>query len=290
MIDEARLADAIDAVIYADVFGSAVSLENARRFARAPLAEIGELDDPRLDAVLVARDGGIALRPREEHLASHGREVDRAACLARRAERVARVLRHAPFVRGIALTGSVAAGSADGDADVDLLVIAADGRVGTVFLALAPASRLLGRKLFCPNLYLTESSIAIEPDSPYVEREVAQTRMLVGPANVLRHANPWLATVFPNLDLEGPTVGGGGRMQRTLERIVGGRLEGWARRLAVRRLDAHYGGRAPEDVVARLRTGEALRFHRGDLANTVPRRYERRRSEVEAALARARSR
>jgi len=289
MIDDSRLADAIDAVIYADVFGSAVTLENARCYARVPLADVGELDDARLEAVLVGRDGSVALRPRSELLALHAGELERAASLTRRARRVARVLRHAPFVRGIALTGSVAAESPEPDADVDLLLVVAGGRIATVFLLLGSASRVLGRRTFCPNLYLAEGSLVIEPTTPYIERELAQTRMLVGPANALREANPWLMTAFPNLAPESPTLPEGSALQRALERAIGGRLEGLARRVAMRRLHAHYGGRVPVEVIARFRAGEALSFHRGGLERRVPDLYERRRSEVEALLSGARS-
>lgn len=283
MIADAELTDAIDAVIYADVFDSAVSLEDARRFARARLAET-DLEDARLAAVLVSHRGAVALRPRSELLARHAAETERAEDLARRARRVARVLRHTPFVRGIALTGSVAARSAGHDADVDLMVIVAEDRIGTVFLALGPASRVLGRRLFCPNLYVSEASMQIEPTTPYVERELAQARMLVGPAGAIRDANPWLERTFPNLAPSGSTLPARSGLQRVLEWVVGGRLEQRARRIAERRLDAHYRGHTPTDVVARLRSGEALRFHRGDLDRSVPARYASRRAEIEAAL------
>lgn len=285
MIASAQLIDAIDAVVYADVFGAAVTLETARRFARVPVADVRELEDARLSEVLVEGDEAVALRPRNELLELHSARIDHAEKLTRRAMRVASVVRHVPFVRGIALTGSVAAGSADHDADVDLLVIVADDRIGTVFAILGPASRLLGRRLFCPNLYLAESRLAIDPTTPYVERELAQTRMLVGPENALRDANPWLSVAFPNLVPETTTLRRGGLLQRTLERIVGGLVEARSRRLAERRLTTHYGGPAPAEVVRQLRAGEALRFHRGDLERTVPDRYARRRSEVESELA-----
>jgi len=284
-----ELVDAIDAVIYADVFDSAVTLEEARRYARVALADAETLTrDERLRPLLVEQGGVIALSPRTELLAERNDVSHRATILAQRARRVARVLRHTPFVRGIALTGSVAAGNAHPDADVDLLVIVADGRIGTVFLFLGSASRVLGRRCFCPNLYLAETHIAIEPSSRYVERELAQAQMLVGPPGTLRDANPWLDAVFPNLPDGGPTLGGGGRVQRAFERILGGsagrRLEGRARVIAAGRLANHYVGQVPEEIAARLASGEGLRFHRGGLEERIPARYAGRRSEIEAAL------
>ena len=191
-------------------------------------------------------------------------------------------------MRGIALTGSVAAGNAPSDADVDLLVIVADGRIGTVFFLLAPTSRVLGRRCFCPNLYLSETHIAIEPASSYVERELAQAQMLVGPARTLRDANPWLDATFPNLPESGPTLQAGSFPQRLVERalrnVAGARLESWARDIAARRLAAHYRGQVPDEITARLTSGEALRFHRGGLEEKIPARYADRRAEIEGTL------
>src|SRR5207244_8530405 len=108
--------------------------------------------------------------------------IRRSLRLERRARRVARVLRHVPFVRGLVLTGSVSADDASEHADIDLLIIVAQDRLGTAFLVLGPTSRLLGRRLFCPNWYVREGCLDIVPRSPYIAREFAQARSLVGGA------------------------------------------------------------------------------------------------------------
>src|SRR5206468_7905836 len=101
------------------------------------------------DPLVAARDGLYCLAGREELLARRPERLRNAACLERRARRVARILRHFPFVRGLALTGSAAAGDAGADDDVDLLVTVAEGRPGTVFVLPGPLSRLPARRLVC---------------------------------------------------------------------------------------------------------------------------------------------
>jgi Nucleotidyltransferase domain len=202
---------------------------------------------------------------------------------------LARLLRHFPFVRGLVLTGSVSADDAREHADIDLLVIVAPGRLGTAFLLLGPASRLLGR-LFCPNWYVTADQLGVAPASSYIGREFAQARPLAGGADPLREANPWLIDRFPNA-VGPPTADrplqASTRLSRLLEASlrgsVGERVERWGRRVAHARLSAHYrclDQDVPLEVAASFDAGIALRFHgyRYDQRTTVA--YAARRTEV----------
>jgi hypothetical protein len=197
-----------------------------------------------------------------------------------------------PFVRGLTLTGSVAAGDASAGADVDLLVVVAPGRVGTVFLLLGPASRLLGRSLFCPNYYLGQDHLATDESGPYIAHELVQARPVVG-GDVLVAANPWVREVFPNVEAGAPrTLPQGSRLQGLFERPLRGRLgervERRARAVALRRLQAHYGlhGRGvPAEVAERLAAGSALQFHGKRVKEHTLERYEARRGELQQQLA-----
>jgi ubiquinone/menaquinone biosynthesis C-methylase UbiE len=140
---------------------------------------------------------------------------------------VARILRHFPFVRGLALTGSAAAGDAGADDDVDLLVTVAEGRLGTVFVLLGSLSRLLGRRLFCPNYYACEGRLDLGPANLYLARELAQARPLAGDGAALWRANPWLEETFPNAEPPSGGAPAGSRLQRVSEALVGGRVEPW---------------------------------------------------------------
>lgn len=273
--------DAIDAVLYGDVFDCAVTLDEAWRYARVAIGrdELARLlrDDP-----LVAEGGGLyCLAGREELLARRPARIRNAARLERRARRVACLLRHFPFVRGLALTGSAAAGDAGEDADVDLLVTVAEDRLGTVFVLLGSLSRLLGRRLFCPNYYMCDGRLGLGPANLYLARELAQARPLAGDGAALWRANPWLEETFPNA--EPPADGGpnGSRLQRALEALVGGRFEAWARRVARRRLRAHYGA-VPADVEEAFASGAALRFHGSGVAARTLERHRERRLELAA--------
>ncbi len=294
--------DLLDALVYGDVFDCALTLDELRRYGRVPIAR-DELErrlreDPELRSLVAERDGLYALADRPELIDARPERMRRARVLQRRARRIAWLLRHVPFVRGLALTGSAAAGDAAAGADVDVLVVVAPGRLGFMFVVLGSASRLLGRRVFCPNYYICAGQLEIGPHTIYVARELTQARALVGDAERLRAANPWVADVFPNA--AGPTSDAplrpGGRLQRLLEAplrgALGDRVEGRAGRVAAGRLRVHYAGfgrEVPPHVLAEFEAGRALRFHGLRYGETTRERYAARRAELAERLALGRS-
>ena len=285
--------DLLDALVYGDAFDCAVTFDELWRYSRVRVGReaLRRLldEDAVLRSVVLERDGLFCLAGRSELLGRRPPRMRRARLLEDRAGRVARILRHVPFIRGLALTGSAAARDAGADADIDLLVIVAPKRLGTAFVLLGTASRLVGRRLFCPNYYVAADNVAISPSNVYVARELDQARMLACGPDVLRPANAWLVEVFPNLSLEDRRVSRRARSQaqRFLESLLGDRIEHWARRVAAGRLQTHYGAfgqEVPADVIASFRAGAALRFHAGGAVERALARYAARRAELRARL------
>src|SRR5262249_18283203 len=181
---------------------------------------------------------------------------------------------------------SAAAADAGREADADLLVVTARGRPATVFLILGTLSRVVQRR-FCPNYYLSEDSLAIQPQTAYVAHELVQARPLAGAGEALLAANPWVRNVFPNYTVAATSAQPAhSLLQRAFESPLrgrlGDRLERVARQVAARRIDVHYaklGQETPADVAQALAGGTALRFH-GLHEVGVLDRYEARRREV----------
>ena len=296
--DNGDLLGLLDGLLYGDAFDCAVTLDELWRFARVPIAqdELRRLltGDPELARLVHERDGFYSLRGRS-HLAGRRPARIERSILRRRARRVARVVRHAPFVRGLVLTGSAAADDAGPEADLDLLVICARGRIGTVFLLLASLSRLVGRRLLCPNYYLAADNLAVTRRDVYVGHEIARRR----PAR--RSERRRCSRPTPGSASSSPTcVRRHGRaapsdpvLQRALEAPLRGRagkrLERLAGRVARSRLAAHYrarGERPPADVLDRLARGSSLSFHGLPLAEQALARYTSRVAELRAELGR----
>jgi hypothetical protein len=295
--EDHRLA-ILDGLIYGDIFDCAVTLTELRRYARLPIG--GEAlrrrlrEDGSLKQIVLERDGFYCFADRPSLIAQRPQKIRRARRLQRRARVVARALRALPFVRGVVLTGSVAADHAADDADVDLMLTVARTRLGTVFLMLGLASRALGRRVFCPNYYICESSPARSPASLYIARELAQARVLVGDGSFLQKSRSWLVDVFPNAAWA-PVPSGiqaeGESLQRLLEiplnGALGERLEQVGRRVALRRLDLHHrrrGEDVPDEVLEKFAAGHSLRFHAGAAEHLTLERYAFRRQQIATYL------
>jgi predicted nucleotidyltransferase len=270
------------------------------RYCRLPVTRAELLtrlgSDPGLRALIHERDGLYCLRGREALLGSRMKRRRRALVLRRRARRVARMLQHAPFVRGLLLTGSAAAADAGPDADLDLLVVVAPRRLATSFLVLGSLARLLGRGVLCPNQYRSEQHLALPTGDVYVARELAQAQPLAGRGRDLLAANRWTAELLPNVGpvprAEVAPLPGGRLVQRLMERPLRGRLgdalERRLGRLALARMTAHhrrFGSAPPPGVVDAFRDGVELRFHGAPVHGWMLARYRQRRAELAAELA-----
>ena len=282
--------DLVDAVVYADVFGCAAGEDDIWRYSRAPLERESLRERlAELDGLIHAADGLVCLAGHEQLLAEAPARRRRAARLHRRARRVARIVQHAPFVRGLLLTGSAAAGEAAPDADPDLLVLAAPGRIATVFALLAPIARVTRGRLLCPNHYRSADHLPLEQRDLYVARELAQAWPLAGDAGDFLAANEWTRELLPNA---APRRGGvrplplGRLVQRIGEALVPVRLEPGLRRLARSRLGAHHRGAPPPEVLSALDEGLELRFHARPVHEQALDAYAARRAALEREVPR----
>ena len=290
---------AIDGAIYGDVFDCAVTEEELWRYSRRPISRpaLRRLLDNRepLRGALSESRGLYCLAGREMLVHERPHRRRRALKLRRRARLVARLVQHVPFVRGLVLTGSVAAEDARPGADVDLLVIVAQGRMCAVFTLLGSVSRLMSRRLFCPNHYISEERLEITGRRDlYVAREVAQGWALTESSGEFFAANLGIRSELPNARARADSVRpvpGGRLVQRALEWPLRGRLgDGLERRLEslararLRTHYAHWGLDVPEQVADGLRAGTELRFHGVNSDRAILEAYETRRSQVERLL------
>ena len=103
-------------------------------------------------------------------------------------------------ISGLAITGSVAAGVNDKDGDLDILIITKPNWVWRVrALAIYLGHRHPNGGLLCPNMVLSERSLAIEP-SIYGARELMQILPIKDSGSIsdLFSTNSWAKGMLPN--------------------------------------------------------------------------------------------
>jgi len=141
-----------------------------------------------------------------------GREVESVKKL-RIAKQVAKILKIIPLIRLVGLSGSVAAGNAKKDDDIDFFIITKAGWLWTTrflttfLLSLLRIRRRPGEKSFrdkiCLNMFLDESHLDIfsQNQDLFIAHEICQLKSLWQRGNTYQKflsANLWIKDFLPN--------------------------------------------------------------------------------------------
>ena len=116
-------------------------------------------------SVLSFSDGYYTLPGREALVTIRRRRNQAADRLWLEAIRYGKIIASLPFVRMLAVTGSLAMNNVEGSADIDYLVVTAAGRLWTCRAMILAVARLaaLRRIRLCPNYLITERALSF-PD------------------------------------------------------------------------------------------------------------------------------
>jgi hypothetical protein len=197
----------VNTVSYVDAFDYPLTPAEIHRYL------VG-LPLPASDVIEYLNSGALVprrLSRRGEYYMLPGREIvsdvrrERHAVAKRlwpEAVRYGLLMARMPFVRMVAVTGSLAVNNVGDEEDVDYFIVTADDhlwvcRAFVILIVRAAARR--GLEL-CPNYFLAESALHLTEQNLYTAHEVTQMAPLFGLPiyNRLRRANSWLYRFLPN--------------------------------------------------------------------------------------------
>jgi len=174
-----------------------------------------------LQSAIECRDGWYFPAGRADLIATRARREAVSRELLARDRAILSLVPRMPFVRMVALSGSLAHLNAEGSADLDLFVITAPNRVWSVTVALLVISRLMGwRKRMCLNYVISERAMAIEPRDLFSANQIIHLRPITGEHVFERFvkANSFIRDFYPNFELPMPNARC--PMPKALERIL----------------------------------------------------------------------
>ncbi len=188
---------------YADVFEYPLTAPEVYRYLTSTKATIAEVTRALSDRSLFSRTEEFFTLPgREEIVETRKRRAQVAARLWSKAARYGRIIAQLPFVRMVAVTGSLAMNNTDEGKDVDFMIVTAPNHLWTsraLALLIARIARLEGICL-CPNYLVTTNALKLKERSLYVAHELAQMVPLSGMDiydETLR-LNNWIYDYLPN--------------------------------------------------------------------------------------------
>jgi hypothetical protein len=158
-----------------------------------------------LQSAIECRDGWYFPAGRCDLIATRSRREVLSRTLLARDRGLLALVSRMPFVRMVALSGSLAHLNAEGAADLDLFVITAPNRVWSVTVATLVMARLLGwRRRLCLNYVVSERAMAIEPRDLFSANQIIHLKPITGGRVFERFVktNSFVRDFYPNFELK----------------------------------------------------------------------------------------
>jgi hypothetical protein len=207
LVDMSALEGAIlSTLAYSDIFDHPLTLDELHKFLTVP-AERNEIEACASQMEEVScKDGYYFLADRPEVIEIRKQREDDSRKAFRRAMFYGRIMGRLPFVRMVALTGSLAMLNLSKNNDMDYMLVAKPGRVWTArafALLLGRLVRLFG-DVICPNVIVSEKALEWDARNLYTAREFAQMIPVSGAEanHRLRIANLWVSDILLNFNME----------------------------------------------------------------------------------------
>jgi hypothetical protein len=193
-------------VLYASLFDYPLTLEQlhesliASSLSREQLlatfdASVG------LKPIVAFRDGFFFPAGRFDLVGERRRREQRSRQFLRRHGRLLRWLCALPFIRLVALSGSIAHLNLEDGGDLDLFIVTRGRSVWTVTVAIIVLTRLLGvRRVVCANFVMSDEHLAIEQQDLFTANQVLHLKPLVGQEvfDGFLAANGFVQRFYPN--------------------------------------------------------------------------------------------
>lgn len=240
-------------VAYSDMFDYPLTAREIHRYLTGVKATLQEVVRVVGEDGLFTRTGDyFTLTGREEIVSIRLQREAKSRVLMPRAIHYGRLLGTLPYVRMVALTGSLAVMNISGNHDFDYMLVTQSGRLWTARAFAVTFGRIIrpfGHRI-CVNILVSERALAWHQRDLYSAREICQMIPISGMEVYRRFcaANAWTESILPNSGL--PTsdrvpVSAPGRkitIQKPLEiSLSSERLEQWAMRLQLARITQKWG-------------------------------------------------
>ena len=194
-------------VAYVDLFDYPLTAVEIHRYLdgwAATATEVAKtlVGSPTLSLHLAHREGFFCLCGREAIIDVRRERKRRAQQLWPEAIRYGRIMAQLPFVRMVAVTGSLAMNNVNEEADIDYFIVTENGRLWLARALVIGLVRLAARQgiVLCPNYFVTQSALTLPERNIYTAREIVQMVPLFGYPiyQQLRQHNCWASQFMPN--------------------------------------------------------------------------------------------
>lgn len=197
----------LQTITYVDVFDYPLTSTEVHRYLIGISTSADEIRQILSNGRLVPHrlnrhDEYFALPGRSEIVETRRRREAVAQKMWPVARQYGRLLAALPFVRMVAITGSLAVNNVEPPADIDYLIVTEHGRLWSCRAWSILLVRLAARRgiHLCPNYFLSERSLRFGEENLYTAHELTQMVPISGIPiyRQMRQLNGWTAKFLPN--------------------------------------------------------------------------------------------
>ena len=202
----------LQTLAYADVFDYPLTAKEIHRYLIGVQTSQEVVEQALQGKTPVSATTGYYTLPNREGLTLVRRRREQIAHrMWPQAARYGRVIARLPFVRMVAVTGSLAMNNVDRDPDIDYFIVTGHGRlwmVRAMALAVARLAAVQGVRL-CPNYLVSEDALDLPQRTLYAAHELAQMVPIDGLDWYERicRKNSWKEHFLPNAQGTPPLAG-----------------------------------------------------------------------------------
>lgn len=193
-------------VVYASLFDYPLTLAQLRQTliqsTQTPSQVLAAFNgSPALQEVVEYRDGFFFPKGRADLLEERRRREARSRAFLQRHRLLLRLVCALPYVRMVALSGSIAHLNLEGSGDLDLFIVTRGRRVWSATLAVLLLSKAMRRRrIVCANFVVADSRLVLEQQDLFTASQVIHLKPLIGRDvfQQLLQANPFVFRFYPN--------------------------------------------------------------------------------------------
>jgi hypothetical protein len=198
-------------VVYASLFDYPLTLAQLRQTliesVQTPSQILATYDgSDALRAAVEYREGFFFPAGRYDLVDERRRREARSRAFLERHRRLLTLVCAIPYIRMVALSGSIAHLNLAGDGDLDLFIVTRGRRVWSVTVAVVLLAKLMRRRrTVCANFVVADSQLVLGQQDLFTASQIVHLKPLMG-SDVLRRLvaeNPFVGRFYPNFHATG---------------------------------------------------------------------------------------
>lgn len=294
MIQKEGIEELLAPLIYFNIFSHPLRINELSDLLSVREEELNELLEPFVNQnICFKKDEFYGLSSEIENLVLERKKKEqRAKKYLKKLPFYTKIIASFPFVKGVAISGSLSKGVMHEDGDIDYFIITTKNRLWvcrTLLILFKKVFLLNSRKYFCVNYFIDEDNLVIKDKNVFTAIEVTHLKPVYNQSlfDQFSELNNWAAEyVQPAKHNERITcLEGDSSVKKVLENLLSGtmgeKLDLFFMRLTLKKWESKFKNFSAEKFELTMRSNRGIsKHHPSDFQNKVLQAYAEKLEEL----------